>query len=351
MGHSKLNTWIRLSILLLPVILHTTCLRPDPISNETVVEIDQVFEINTSGWARDSQESNGLLYVAASQAGIQIWDVSGTEPQQAFEHNPGSEDINLIHFDPVNHLLLAADRRIVHYMVMDSTGMAVDSVYYEQTSALLDPKQLSDGNTQDFNISARDSQLVIYLTDNDYSDGLKRIFLTLEDDAVFGGSYWAPEGAKLVTGHMRGMDQMDDVIAVTVEEMGVALYRVSLSSVEFLAELDTPGEAIETAFYGSYLLVATDWAGLHVLSWDGSRLAEVASLDFGENVEHISLWNDIAVLSCGNDEVYLVDLSDIQNPEVDQFIATGYTYRSEVVNDRIYFSTREGVKAYEIAYR
>ena len=60
------------------------------------------------------------------------------------------------------------------------------------------------------------------------------------------------------------------------------------------------------------------------------------------------MWNDQAVLSCGENGMFLVDLSDPGAPEVDQAIDAGYTYSTFVMDDIIYAATREGVKRYHI---
>jgi len=59
----------------------------------------------------------------------------------------------------------------------------------------------------------------------------------------------------------------------------------------------------------------------------------------------------MAILSCGENGIFVVDLSDPENPQVDQAIEAGYTYRTFVSNDMIYAATREGVKRYTIQSR
>jgi len=331
------------------IILLAGCLRPDPIEADNLVELDLLYEINTVGWARDIAIHEDLMFVAASQAGAQIWDLGGETPELVYQEDFGSDDLELIRYDARNRLLLASDRTIVHYRAMDSTNIGLDSAYYDNPSAFLDPRQLSDGNTQDFTFTSQDSQLVIYLTDRDFSDGLKRIFLTFSEESTFGGQYWSPEGHKLVNGHMRGLDMQDDLVAVTIEELGIALFQVSPSTIDTLAFADTPGEALETIFSGDRLLVANNWGGLQIFDWDGSSLESLSILDFDENVEHISIWGDAVILSCGLDECYIVDLTDPADPQVDQFIESGYCYRSTVDGDRVYMATRDGVKVYSIS--
>jgi len=108
---------------------------------------------------------------------------------------------------------------------------------------------------------------------------------------------------------------------------------------------------MEVTFYDDYLLVAADWAGLQVLHWDGSTLTHAGSLNLDEKVRQISVWRDVAILSCESDECYIVDISDPTDPRFDQFLATGYLYRTQVVGDRVYAATREGVKIYSIGMR
>ena len=106
-------------------------------------------------------------------------------------------------------------------------------------------------------------------------------------------------------------------------------------------------------FYDNYLLSANNWAGMGLFSIGAgdSSLTHLADVEVKGWVKQISLWNDIAVLSCGENGIFLVDLSDPANPKVDQPIDAGYTYRTHVAGDIIYAATREGVKRYHIESR
>ena len=340
-------------ILLLASLMLAGCLRPEPTEPDTRVIITLEKEIDTRGWSRDVMVEGDYLFVAASQAGAQIWDMAGDEPQMLWDTLITDKVAELIRYDAVNNIVFIADDGAVHYLLMNTTLTDVDTAYYNNPwLAIFDPKIFSDGNTEDMALlEAEDGRIVVLVTDRDFSDGLKRTTLNFNYDVGFDLNYWEPTGNKLVSGHLRGLDVVGDIVATGWEELGAGLHRVTPVQVDSLAHRDTPGDVLDVTFYGEYLLAAADWGGLQIMTWDTTQLDLVASLDLEETVKHIAVWEDLAVLSCGNDECYIVDLSDPLEPEFDQFLPTGYCYRTFVQDDHIYAATREGVKIYSIERR
>lgn len=350
------------SLLLLTLVL-SSCLKPDPIESAFASDVYLMDVMQTGAYARDVYVADGSVFVAASQSGNQIWQES-TEGSmvKTFEHKfSGNPALRMI-VEPETRLMFTFDRAQGFYKKLSADMSDFDSVY-TQHSIWIETSEsglFGSGSNEDFEVrKLNDSLVALYVIDRTSNDGLKQYYFNRyfrEPDIFYSGSYyyWELSNVGTSTGGINlGLDLRDSLLAISHDELGVGLYQLDGVDIDTLAVVDTQGEALEVKFYDNYLLSANNWAGMGIFSLGAGAhgLTHLADIEVGGWVKQISIWNDIAVLSCGENGIFLVDLSDPEHPRVDQPIDAGYTYRTYVADDIIYAATREGVKRYHIESR
>ena len=65
-------------------------------------------------------------------------------------------------------------------------------------------------------------------------------------------------------------------------------------------------------------------------------------------VDHISIHNNIAILSLGSSGIALYDVSNPENPVSKGIFDIGYVYKSYVWQDKFLLCTRSGIKIISI---
>ena len=341
-----------LTILML-ILTINACLKPDSIDTFSKATLTPIDVIETGGYARDVSAYGDKIFVAASAAGTQIWQDKTDSVELVFEYQFGSSPALALTVEPNYQLILSVSKDQGYLRQLNNDLSAFDSVYINHPNVLIwESEHFGDQNTKDMASSyINDSLLVLYNTDTDLGDGLRYTYLNRYTDPFEGYYYWEANTIRKYTGEKNyGIDADGSLVASSHGELGVGLYRIESDHCDTLAITDTQGETLEVKFYENYLLAANNWAGMGIFSLNDSdsSLTHLADVEVGGWVKHISVWNDMAILSCGENGMFLVDLSDPENPQVDQAIDAGYTYRSFVAEDVLYAATREGVKRYHI---
>ena len=334
----------------------SSCLKPDPIESTFGSDVYLMDVIETEGYARDVFAHDNKIFVAASAAGTQIWEDQGGTVTRVFEYQFGSSPALALTVIPEFQLLLSVSKDQGYLKQLNPELNAFDSVYINSPNVLIwESEYFGDQNTNDMAATrVNDSLLILYNTDTDLGDGLRYTYLNRYYETMEGYYYWEANTVDKYTGAKNyGIDARDSLVAASHGELGVGLYHMGVGFCDTLAVVDTRGEALEVKFYDDYLLVANNWGGMEVLTMAASisPLLHLSDVEVGGWVKHISTWNDIAILSCGENGIFLVDLSDPANPVVDQAIDAGYTYTTYVADDILYAATREGVKRYHIESR
>jgi len=352
-----MKTTTKYSVLVLILLSLNACLKPDPIENDTLVDISFMDLMETQAYARDVVAHESKVFVAASQAGNQIWETSGDAPTKVFDHFFSSNPALRVTVEPETRLLFAFDKTQGFHKTLNPELTAFDSVYIKHSIwiSLYENGLFGSGANEDF--AARklnDSLVALYVIDRTSNDGLKQYFFNRGYDSFNGFYYWELVNAGVSTGGINlGLDLRDSLLAISHDELGIGVYRLDGVALDTLATVNTEGEALEVSFYDNYILSANNWAGMGVYALDEVQetLTHIADVEVGGWVKQISLWNDVAVLACGENSIFLVDLSDPAHPKVDQWIDAGYTYRTFIQDDVILAATREGVKRYRIEPR
>ena len=348
---------IQTLVLLFTALTFSACLKPDPIENETVVDVTLLDVMETQAYARDVVAQGSKVFVAASQAGNQIWDTSGDEPEMIFQHAFSSNPALRVTLEPETRLLFAFDKTQGFHKSLNPELTAFDSVYINHAIwiSLFENGLFGSGSNEDFVArKLNDSLVALYVIDRTSNDGLKQYYFNRGYEAAFGFYYWELVNVGASTGGINlGLDLRDSLLAISHDELGIGLYLLNGVALDTLATANTSGEALEVTFYDNYVLSANNWAGMGVYSLGigESELTHMADIEVNGWVKQISIWEDVAILSCGENSIFLVDLSDPAHPKVDQWIDAGYTYRTFVQDDVIFAATREGVKRYQLDAR
>lgn len=325
------------------VLVLSGCVKPsDPFEENADILLTQIDQINTRGYARYTDVVDTLMFVAASQAGGQIWVQRDGSWTLQYEHSFSTAELEIVRYDAQNRLWLAADRRSGYVLPMDSTHLAPDPVYSLQ--------QFSDSNTEDFVFDSKPDSVELWLADSDGSDGLKYFTFSRGTDP-FGLPAWEiTSGEKIKVSAYTGMDRQGQRVGLARSELGIEVFDlpVAAGSLPF-ATADTPGEALDVTFYENQILVADNWAGMTTFVMADSVLTRTDVLEMDGWVKHIDLWNEYAFLSCAGNGLFVVKLSaDGAGQVVDQFVPISYVYDVTIVGDLLYVASREGVLIYKI---
>jgi len=361
--YSPMKRIILSTAIFIMILLLTACLKPDPIDSSFASDVYLMDVLETGAYARDVFVVDETIFVAASQIGNQIWQAqSDGSVEKMFEHKfSGNPALRMI-VEPTTRLMFTFDKAQGFYKKLSPQMNDFDSVYIQHKAWIETSESglFGSGSNEDFAVrKMNDSLVALYVIDRTSNDGLKQYYFNRyyrAPDILYNGAYyyWELSNVGTSTGGINlGLDLRDTLLAISHDELGVGLYRLEGVDLDTLGVVDTRGETLEVKFYENYLLAANNWAGMEIFSMGAgdTSLIHLADVEVGGWVKQISVWHDIAVLSCGENGIFLVDLSDPGNPQVDQPIDAGYTYRTHVAGDIIYAATREGVKRYHIESR
>jgi len=340
--------------------LLSACLKPDPLDTDTVVDVTFVDVLETGAYARDVYVHDGSIFVAASQTGNQIWQENGDGTvEKSFEHKFSGNPALRVVVEPETRLMFTFDRTQGFYKKLSEDLNGFDSVYVKHPLWIGTSESglFGSGSNEDFEVrKMNDSLVALYVIDRTSNDGLKQYYFNRRfraPDFLYDGSYyfWELSNVGTSTGGINlGLDLQDSLMTISHDELGIGLYRLNGVALDTLDVVNTEGEALEVEFFGDHVLAANNWAGMGVYAIDPVTLTlgHLADVEVGGWVKQISIWDDVAVLACGENGIFLVDLSDPASPRVDQPIDAGYTYRTHVEGDMLYAATREGVKRYQL---
>ncbi len=345
----------KLFLALLPGLFLTACIEPE---YDNIWSISDLGLISTTGYCRDVHIVGDKAYVAAGAAGVQVWDFSNiSQPVKT---------LNIDHFTPIYSAgfpsTFVYDRDIaqVYYSEINEDLFVLENGKQVKILNISDPDSiytkgeiLSDG-TYGFCMPFESLDTVrIYAADND--DGLKWHTYVVAS----WGDWFQINGTEVsMIGNPTGIDYNDDYLAISMGQLGVELFTYDESSNNPVSrgKFDTDGIAGNPTLVGTDLYVACDFGGVtyfdltdlpvdttnSILSGHGYLFAEDL------NVDHVTIDDDMAVLSLGPSGIALFDISNPKKPESRGIFDVGYTYKTMIYNELVFVSTREGLSIIEI---
>ena len=162
---------------ILTILIFSGCIEPN---TEDLWSITIEGVLQTEGFARDIAIEGNTGYVAAGQAGVQVWNLSDQTQSGYFAgYVEGGaflefEDVSIIGRNPLNNLIFASesneDVKIFHYATGDS------DITYRNT--------IMSARTKGFvSFPLADDQFIMYAADND--DGMKWHTYDLDTTIIF----------------------------------------------------------------------------------------------------------------------------------------------------------------------
>ena len=145
---------------------------------------------------------------------------------------------------------------------------------------------------------------------------------------------------------------------MAVDQLGVEFYNLIFNqSIEnaggepvFLSRFDLGGNAEQVKLVDNGAYISVDDFGAYFIEKESILSGDGEAIHFAEGltVDHISIKDDIAVLSIGSKGIALYDISDIHNPKAKGIFDVGYTYKTEFWDEYILICTRSGLKTAKI---
>ena len=325
-----------------------SCMEPDA-DNLWSISIENVFE--TKGFARSVTFDGEKAYVAAGQSGLQIWDLEDYTLMHDFKgYEEGGtflefEDIALIRRDSANSLIFLSesnqDVKIFHF---DGS----DTLEYRNT--------IMSARTKDFiSFHSGNDQFVMYSADND--DGMKWHYYNLDTTSAFGIEFinWTPFGGSEIytPGKPLGIDSDgESVIAMAVDQLGVELFSINFLGDDpvFIGRVDTDGNAENVLLDTDGIYVSSRNAGGYFISYScfESEICEKYNFARDYDVNHISIFGEIALLSLRDDGIAIYKINDNDQPEFKGSFDIGYVYKTEIWDEKIIACMQEGLLIFSI---
>ncbi len=329
--------------IIILILMFSGCMEPN---DEDLWSYDIISTLETNGFARDVSIKNDTAFVAAGQSGVQIWNLTSKALIKSFYgyYEGGAflefEDISLIEHNSKNNLVFVSEsnKDVMIYNLDEA-----DSLRYRNT--------IMSARTKDYVVfSNKLDEFIMYTADND--DGLKWGKYSLDTTNLFGIEFieWTPiDGSEIYTpGKSMGIDSDGfSKITMAVDQMGVELFSIDSlgSEINFIGRVNTQGNALSTAISGEGVFVACDNAGAVYIPYPNFPTGEMG-YRFAEDltVNHISIKDNIAVLSIGSRGTAIYDITDPTNPIEKGIFSVGYTYKTKFWNQQLLTCTREGIK-------
>jgi hypothetical protein len=337
---------------LLIALLFFSCMEPN---DEGLWSVEQISVLNTQGFCRSVSIKDNIAYVASGQAGVQVWDlVSGKVLHNYLGYSQdGSyiefDDISIVKRDDVNNLLFVTE-----------SNKKVKVFYFDDSSNFVYRNEIMSDRTKDYvSFPTGGNRFTMYVADND--DGLKWGTYRSDTTTVFNIINWMPTaGGEISTdGKPLGIDSNgEDLVAMAVDQLGVEFYSLiydqtienAAGEPSFLSKFDLGGNAEQVNLVEKGAYISADDFGAYFIKKEVILSGEGLAIHFAEDltVDHISVEDDIAILSIGSKGVALYDVSDIENPKAKGIFDVGYTYKTEFWNGHILICTRSGLKIAKI---
>jgi len=331
------------------LFLVVSCSKPN---NENLWFIIEESLLETGGFARDVDIQGNSAFVAAGQSGLQVWDlISGFKLNDFHGYEEAGEflefdDLALIQRDSLNNLIFISESNKDVKIFYFGYG---DSIFYRS------PPIMSARTRDLISYPTIKGQFIMFTADND--DGMKWGFFNRDSSNILGIeliSWVIDGGGEIYTpGKANGIDSDGlGFIVMAVDQMGVELYSIDSlgSEPKLVNRIDTEGNAEKVFLTSDGTFVACDDAGAYYIPKSSFFNSDNNHKRFAQDltVDHISIKDDIAVLSLGSKGIALYDVSDPLSPIERGIFSIGYVYKTKFWNDNLLVCSREGLQILSI---
>ncbi len=284
--------------------------------------------VETPGYARGIQVVGNYAYIAASQAGVAILDISDpSSPYLISTLDWVQQDVARAVFkEPEDTLLYLADT---------DDGIPIISV--SNIDSLKYVGSYWDRNILDIYGTVMDSSLFLCVADQD--NGLRVL-----EAAVAG--FLVERGLPLqLPGTPRGVFARDHTCFVADAELGLQIVDISNpDSKVIIGAADTPGYAYGVFVKDTLAFVADGHEGLSIINVaDSTNPKRIGVLDLPGLARNVIVVDTLAFVACGSGGVSMVNVKDPQNPILVSTLNLPYTYDVDVKARVLFVATRAGM--------
>ena len=315
-----------------------SCMEPN---NENLWNLNKITGIETEGYCRDVYVSGDSVFVAAGQAGIQLWDISTiTSPRLVWKRSLSdlgvSKEISQVEYkSSIRQLfVLESNERPIHIDLSISDSVNVLG-------------QFSSEKTKEFRVTTNSPNLfTVYAADND--DGLK--LSTFEFDSLY-NLWFNTSGIEISTiGNPNGIDILSNLIVLTLDQLGIQVFQNNDNIISELYHEDLPGNsrAITMLKDNEYYVACEEEGAFKLEIHYPDHPPE--KIQFGEDlyVTHVTVSGNQIVLSCAANGLSLYDRVSNGNIQSKGIHNIGYVYHAEFYNNYLFAATREGLQIFQI---
>jgi len=333
-----INNSMKHLILLLIIASVFSCMEPD---TEDLWTLNKLAHVETEGYCRDVFISGDSVFVAAGQAGIQLWDISTkTTPTLVWKKSLSelgvSKEISQVEYEASIEQLFAleSNERPIHLDL--SKG---------DTASLVG--QFSSEQTKEFRVNTNSANsFTVYAADND--DGLK--LSTFVYDSSF-GLWFNTAGVEIASvGNPNGIDIYENEIVLTLDQLGIEAFHDENGLITSSYHIDLEGNARAiTMINGGEFYIACEDGGAFRLATSFSSQWDFKN-QFAKDlfVTHVAVNSHQLALSCASNGLALYKTGSDKKVQERGIHDIGYVYHSEFSNGYLFAATREGLQIFEI---
>ena len=314
------------------------CIEPN---SEDIWTLNKIAQVDTEGYCRDVFISGDSVFVAAGQAGVQLFDISTiTSPTLIWSMSLSelgvSKEISQVEYKSSIKQLFAleSNERPIHIdLSLGDTASVVG--------------QFSSEQTKEFRVIIKSTNsFTMYAADND--DGLK--ISTFEYDSSF-GLWFNTAGDEIASvGNPNGIDIYENEIVLTLDQLGIEAFHNEGGSITSSYHIDLEGNArAVTMENGEEFYIACEDGGAFRLSTGFSAQWEYM-VQFAKDlfVTHVTSNDHQLAVSCASNGLGLYEAVQPSTVEERGIHDIGYVYHSEFSNGYVFAATREGLQILQI---
>ena len=314
------------------------CMEPN---NENLWNLNKIVGIDTEGYCRDVYVSGDSVFVAAGQAGIQLWDISTiTSPRLVWKRSLSDLGVN----KEISQVEYKSSIRQLFALESNERPIHIDLSIPDSVNVL---GQFSSEKTKEFRVKTNNTNsFTVYAADND--DGLKSS--TFEYDSFY--KLWFNTSGNEISsiGNPNGIDIISDLIVLTLDQLGIQAFQYENSIINSLYHIDLPGNAraITISDTDEYYVACEDEGAFKIVSNYPDH--PPVKIQFGEDlyVTHVAISSNQIALSCAANGISLYDRISNDNIESRGIHNIGYVYHAEFYNNYLFAASREGLQIFQI---
>ena len=326
-------------LILLSIIASLfSCMEPNP---EDIWTLNKIAQVDTEGYCRDVYISGDSVFVAAGQAGVQLFDISTiTSPTLIWSMSLSelgvSKEISQVEYKSSIKQLFAleSNERPIHIdLSLGDTASVVG--------------QFSSEQTKEFRVIIKSTNsFTMYAADND--DGLK--ISTFEYDSSF-GLWFNTAGDEIASvGNPNGIDIYENEIVLTLDQLGIEAFHNEGGSITSSYHIDLEGNAraVDMVNGGEFYIACEDGGAFRLSTSVSSQWEYMIQFAKDLFVTHVTSNDHQLVVSCASNGLGLYEAVQPSTVEDRGIHDIGYVYHSEFSNGYVFAATREGLQILEI---